>query len=321
MSEAEEKRPVRAKKAVAVFVPQEIVKEEVPLVVPEGTGTVLVDLENVTKALDGTLSADPILKKIHTLMFGQGGKKLNIKKNIRLFHGIPKAEQEEYEQTLRTKMDRFEAGKDLKPICKILDLTQGSKDVMIDKVVEFILNPESSGKSYSGGGPAKRKKASSKKAAKKGEKKEKRAPTGFLMFSNANRDKVKAKNPDASFGELGKLLGQQWGKLSDSEKAGWTAKGQEHGGSKGEKKPKKKAKTAKKAASESESSDEDEPLAKGLSAAVKDKIKSIVSTGDLESLSVKKIKAQLGEEFGEDLVEHKSKDIKEFIKECVAAKQ
>jgi len=45
------------------------------------------------------------------------------------------------------------------------------------------------------------------------------APSAYINFCKEQRDKVKAKNPSATFGELGKLLGVQWGALSDKEKA------------------------------------------------------------------------------------------------------
>lgn len=48
-----------------------------------------------------------------------------------------------------------------------------------------------------------------KKASKKATKK-KRPVSAYIQFCNANRDKVKASNPKATFGELGKLLGQMW---------------------------------------------------------------------------------------------------------------
>ncbi|CAI5487611.1 unnamed protein product [Closterium sp. Naga37s-1] len=42
---------------------------------------------------------------------------------------------------------------------------------------------------------------------------------GFMFFAKDNRDKVKKESPTASFGEIGKLLGQRWGSLESSEKA------------------------------------------------------------------------------------------------------
>jgi len=37
--------------------------------------------------------------------------------------------------------------------------------------------------------------------------------------SKENREKVKAENPDITFGQIGKKLGEMWRALSDEEKA------------------------------------------------------------------------------------------------------
>ena len=47
----------------------------------------------------------------------------------------------------------------------------------------------------------------------------KKGMSAFMYFSRDNRDKVKSDNPDITFGELGKELGQRWRALSDKEKA------------------------------------------------------------------------------------------------------
>merc|ERR1711924_118164 len=68
------------------------------------------------------------------------------------------------------------------------------------------------------------KKAKSKKAAPaaKKAKKEKKGYKGacgpYMFFVNENRDQVKADNPDLSFGELGKELGEMWRNLSAKDK-------------------------------------------------------------------------------------------------------
>eukprot|EP00349_Pseudokeronopsis_sp_Brazil_P003013 CAMPEP_0202956542 /NCGR_PEP_ID=MMETSP1396-20130829/1050_1 /ASSEMBLY_ACC=CAM_ASM_000872 /TAXON_ID= /ORGANISM="Pseudokeronopsis sp., Strain Brazil" /LENGTH=72 /DNA_ID=CAMNT_0049673615 /DNA_START=48 /DNA_END=266 /DNA_ORIENTATION=+ len=62
--------------------------------------------------------------------------------------------------------------------------------------------------------------AKSSKSAKPAKAdKPKRAPSPYINFCTEQRPKLKAANPDASFGDLGKMLGEQWKKLSDSEKA------------------------------------------------------------------------------------------------------
>jgi hypothetical protein len=49
--------------------------------------------------------------------------------------------------------------------------------------------------------------------------KPKRGPSAYIIFSTENRAEVKAANPDATFGELGKLLGAKWGSMTEAEKA------------------------------------------------------------------------------------------------------
>ncbi|KAH8101320.1 high mobility group box domain-containing protein [Cristinia sonorae] len=61
----------------------------------------------------------------------------------------------------------------------------------------------------------------SEKAAKKGKKDKnapKRALSAYMFFSQDWRERIKAENPDAGFGEIGKLLGAKWKELDESEK-------------------------------------------------------------------------------------------------------
>ncbi|KAI8865972.1 putative high-mobility group non-histone chromosomal protein [Ramicandelaber brevisporus] len=46
----------------------------------------------------------------------------------------------------------------------------------------------------------------------------KRPLSAFMLFTNEKRDQVKADHPDIKFTEVGKKLGEMWGKLSDAEK-------------------------------------------------------------------------------------------------------
>jgi hypothetical protein len=47
----------------------------------------------------------------------------------------------------------------------------------------------------------------------------KRAPSPYIIFCSEKRAEVKAANPDATFGEMGKMLGQMWAALDEKEKA------------------------------------------------------------------------------------------------------
>jgi hypothetical protein len=70
------------------------------------------------------------------------------------------------------------------------------------------------------------KKAGAKKGTKKakGEKKGPNRPTSaYIYFTKENRAKVKKANPDASFGDIGKLLGEAWNNATAADKKKFTA--------------------------------------------------------------------------------------------------
>ena len=73
--------------------------------------------------------------------------------------------------------------------------------------------------------PAKKESDSSpvKKGARKAKSaddkpKVKRAPSAYIVFCTEKRTEAKESNPDATFGELGKILGLMWGQLDDKGK-------------------------------------------------------------------------------------------------------
>ena len=42
--------------------------------------------------------------------------------------------------------------------------------------------------------------------------------SGFMLFSKENRPKIKEENPDITFGQIGKKLGEMWRALDEKEK-------------------------------------------------------------------------------------------------------
>lgn len=46
----------------------------------------------------------------------------------------------------------------------------------------------------------------------------KRPLSAYMYFSSDMRNSVKDQNPDATFGELGKILGAKWKEMDDDEK-------------------------------------------------------------------------------------------------------
>jgi len=70
-------------------------------------------------------------------------------------------------------------------------------------------------------GSKKTKKSKKEAAPKKGKKDKdapKSAPSAYVLFCSGERPKLKAQHPDATFGELGTLLGAAWKALSDEDK-------------------------------------------------------------------------------------------------------
>ena len=52
----------------------------------------------------------------------------------------------------------------------------------------------------------------------------KRGLTAYMFFSKENRALIKEANPDATFGDIGKLVGQQWKALTDKQKMPYVKK-------------------------------------------------------------------------------------------------
>ncbi|KAG0252522.1 Non-histone chromosomal protein 6 [Mortierella polycephala] len=63
-----------------------------------------------------------------------------------------------------------------------------------------------------------------RKKAKKDPNAPKNPMSAYLLFCEEWREKVKAQNPDASFGEIGRLLGEKWRSYSADQKGPYVAK-------------------------------------------------------------------------------------------------
>jgi hypothetical protein len=49
----------------------------------------------------------------------------------------------------------------------------------------------------------------------------KKTKTGYILFVQEQRPKVKAANPELLFGAIAKALGQQWKSLTDAQRQGY----------------------------------------------------------------------------------------------------
>lgn len=52
----------------------------------------------------------------------------------------------------------------------------------------------------------------------------KRALSAYMFFANENRDIVRSENPDVTFGQVGRILGERWKALTPDEKTPYEAK-------------------------------------------------------------------------------------------------
>ncbi|KAI7869315.1 high mobility group box domain-containing protein [Spinellus fusiger] len=57
-----------------------------------------------------------------------------------------------------------------------------------------------------------------KRRTKKDPAAPKRGLSAYMFFSQDQRQVVKEENPEAGFGQIGKILGDKWKKMSDAEK-------------------------------------------------------------------------------------------------------
>ncbi|XVF14219.1 hypothetical protein REPUB_Repub09cG0039400 [Reevesia pubescens] len=174
----------------------------------------------------------------------KGLKIMNLE-DARTSDGVAKILQNEDDDAVDPHLERIknEAGGD--------ESDEEDEDFVLDKDDEGSPTDDSGeGESDASGSgderekPAKkdpRKEASSSKATKKkardgqddGKKKKrkkkdpnapKRAMSGFMFFSQMERENLKKSNPGASFTELSKIIGEKWKKLSEEEKQPYEAK-------------------------------------------------------------------------------------------------
>lgn len=58
-------------------------------------------------------------------------------------------------------------------------------------------------------------------AVKKSSKPGKKLVTGYILYSSEHRKTICASNPDATFGDVSRIVGNEWRNLSDQEKTVW----------------------------------------------------------------------------------------------------
>jgi hypothetical protein len=200
-----------------------------------GAGITLGEYAFFTASLEKLKGDDDIVKSLHSLLFNSVGKKLETKKHLRAFSGFPKGQSTDDKRTKLLENKKKWTVSLLKDCLGLFGLEKsGSREELVDRLIGYLAEPEELKKSGSASA-GKRKRASSggKKTAKKA-KGPKKSPSAFILFGQSVREDIKKKNPDASFGDIGKLIGQAWNDAKESVKEKWRSKAAELKGNSGE---------------------------------------------------------------------------------------
>jgi HMG (high mobility group) box len=206
---------------------------------------VLAEYPHFVKQLDKHKGDDDVVKDLHQLMYGIPGKKLETKKNIRQFSGFPAGVNKDEKISKMTENKKKWTVSILKTSMELFGLEKsGTREELIARLIDYLMKPkeikgEASAKSKpksrrsSTGSTAGKKRRKGKKSKKGDEKKPKRAPSAFLLYSNSVRAEVKEANPELSFTDIAKAIGAKWKELSEEEKKKWNDMATEKGGKAG----------------------------------------------------------------------------------------
>lgn len=208
----------RVRKQTEVF--QVVSKNATPrkTSIKEGAGIPLADNPHFCKEIERLKADDNLCKALHSLLYGSAGKRHEIKKNIRKFSGLNDEVSKEAMKSKVNDKKKVWTTSLLKSALGLFGLEKGGdRDILVSRMTDYIAKPtftkdasatkrrrNSSGKNGSG----------STKKSKKGTG----APNAYIMYTQAHRAEVSEANPDAAFGDIGKLLAEQWNSLSEEEK-------------------------------------------------------------------------------------------------------
>ncbi|ELU14625.1 hypothetical protein CAPTEDRAFT_134237 [Capitella teleta] len=116
--------------------------------IKEGRGARLGEIPYVEAQLNKVVGAE--LKPLHKLLFGRIGAVTEVKRNIKRFNGYEfEKDSADYQKKLAILKASTLAG--LKGLSQTLGLERsGTKDVLMERIMEFLLKPKDFGKSVPG---------------------------------------------------------------------------------------------------------------------------------------------------------------------------
>ncbi|RYH14059.1 hypothetical protein EON65_34245 [archaeon] len=197
----------------------EVTQKKDHSITASGSGTKLAQYEYFLQELTKVKGDSEVVKCLHTLMYNTPGRKTSAKHNLREFNGFGS------DVNVKEKTEKVVENKKkwtvslLKEALSLFGMERGgNREELCERLVEYLAHP----RIVVAPGKTKRRRSTSKSPKKQSKKskgeKVKRAPTAYILFSNAHRAEVKEQNPDISFTDVGKTLGEKWNALSPEEK-------------------------------------------------------------------------------------------------------
>ena len=193
---------------------------EAAFVVEKGHGITLGEYDFFVEALEKHRGDDEVVKGLHSLLFGNPGKKLETKKHLRSFNGFADTgiKSEKLARIVENKKKWTVSL--LKDTVGLFGLEKGgTRNEIAERLVDYLAAPTQPKSIRSSSTPSKKRKASGKsRSSKKQRKGPKGTPSAYILFCQHHRPAVKESNPEATFVEMGKLLAVEWGKCSAEDK-------------------------------------------------------------------------------------------------------
>ncbi|XP_030837776.1 protein DEK-like [Strongylocentrotus purpuratus] len=344
----------RDRKKVERLVMKETPKTpEKKFVVPVGKGVQIGDIPIVAHFLEKTKSQD--LKPLHKFLFGKMVRDpRENKRNIRQFSGF-EFSKEDPDYTKREALLVKFTMEGIKEICTILDVEKkGNKDVIMERIMEFCLNPQPSGRKL----PEKGKKKSKSKGTKKKKTKAKKqkgegkkgggdASTETEEDGDTTMDDGTEGDAEGEDGDTSMTEGESKPKKKKKKPKTTTPKTQKESAKTKTKSPKKIAvktpskqtkksspvKSPKKAPQKTpqkrnhdvvdDDSSDEEPLMKKIKAPPSDKqiketVKEILEGANLEEVTMKMVCRKVYDIYPQHPLQHKKDFIKSTVREIIS---
>jgi len=256
-SEDPTERPKRERKQVEKF---KVAEAPTPskFVVEPGSGIPLQNFPFFVKGLEGHGADSDVAKMLHHVIFGNLGKKIDRKKQIRCFSGFaPGVKDERLAKILENKKKWTVAL--LKECLSLVGVSQvGTREEIAAKLTDYLDSPtvtKSDGSTKTVGGKGQKRKASSSAKGAKGKSARKKSKTGYNLFAKAKSAELKKTNKGTlSFTEMTQFVSAAWKEVDEEEKIEWSKKAAEFNARAEE----EKAEEEKAAEKESEEEEEEE---------------------------------------------------------------